>query len=54
MKCTYCDGQGWTSEHDPEDTRREHYEDGDCRSCPVQVQCEKCQATGLALLEEKI
>ena len=45
-KCKICDGDGFTAEHDPTDTRPEHYEQGDCITCPVQVQCENCQGTG--------
>jgi hypothetical protein len=42
MKCKNCDGVGWTAEHAP-------YCLGDCENhgCPYQVQCEKCQGTGI-------
>lgn len=41
--CPECDGCGWYSDHDPSDP----HIDGFCTNCPVQVQCEKCEATGL-------
>ena len=40
--CNHCNGDGWTSEHDPLDP----HENG-CTNCPIQVQCEHCEATGL-------
>jgi len=43
--CPKCNGVGWTSEHDPTDTSEQHYA-GYCTSCPIQVQCEYCEATG--------
>ena len=46
-KCNNCKGDGFTAEHDPNDMRPEHFESGDCQSCPVQVQCDVCHATGL-------
>ncbi len=42
IKCPDCNGDGFTSEHD-----LHPHENGDCQGmCPVQVQCEKCHATG--------
>jgi hypothetical protein len=46
VDCPECHGDGFTSEHDPNDMRPEHIQDGDCRTCPVQVQCEWCEAEG--------
>lgn len=45
VPCPYCNGDGFTSEHN--DMSR-NYETGehDCSQCPIQVQCEKCMATG--------
>jgi len=43
MKCKYCDGKGWTAEHDPNDP---HW-GGVCENCPIQVQCETCKGTGI-------
>jgi len=38
--CPYCHGQGWTEEH--------HYAcQGECFDCPIQEQCDKCEATGI-------
>jgi exosome complex RNA-binding protein Rrp4 len=42
INCPYCKGFGYTSEHDPSDP----HEDGCSGGCPIQVQCEKCEATG--------
>lgn len=42
VKCKVCDGYGFTSEHNPFDP----HIDGQCNSCPIQVQCESCQAQG--------
>ena len=42
IDCPYCKGFGYTSEHDPSDP----HEDGCSGGCPIQIQCEKCQATG--------
>lgn len=41
--CPKCAGQGWTAEHD---SPNRHGEDGECVTCPVQVQCEDCAGTG--------
>jgi RecJ-like exonuclease len=42
LTCPYCQGDGFTSEHD-----RHPHLDGDCSGmCPIQVQCHYCQATG--------
>lgn len=41
-ECPECRGDGLTAEHDPEDP----HENG-CSSCPIQVQCEPCQGTGV-------
>ena len=43
--CGACGGQGWTAEHDIMDNHNP--EDGSCMTCPVQVQCENCMATGI-------
>jgi hypothetical protein len=38
--CPNCQGHGWIEGH--------HYMcDGDCVDCPVQIQCEACEATGI-------
>ena len=43
VKCNLCNGDGYTAEHNPNDP----HEDGCCSgSCPIQVECEKCQGTG--------
>lgn len=42
-KCDICDGNGWYADHDSPSS---HGECGECISCPVQVQCEKCLGTG--------
>jgi hypothetical protein len=41
--CPDCKGDGWTSEHDPNDP----HDNGCSGSCPIQVQCETCHATGI-------
>ena len=41
-KCKHCQGDGWTSEHDPDDP----HINGECAFCPIQVQCHHCRATG--------
>jgi hypothetical protein len=40
--CIFCDGNGFIEDHDPNDP----HEDGQCNSCPVQYQCERCYGTG--------
>ena len=53
MKCNICNGQGWTAEHSP--YQGDHDEDGSCNgSCPIQVQCEYCQGTGINIDPEII
>lgn len=42
--CQKCNRLGYTAEHD---SPSRHGEDGECLSCPIQVQCEECQATGM-------
>ena len=44
QKCDLCTGLGYTAEHDT--SSLDENGDHDCRGCPVQVQCEKCEATG--------
>ena len=45
IKCEKCNGDGWYEDHATGDYS--HDEWGACNgSCPVQVQCEKCEATG--------
>lgn len=48
ITCRMCDGDGWTAEHD-------FGCDGSCRrgTCPIQVQCSWCQATGYEQTEEE-
>lgn len=40
--CRDCNGDGYTSEHDPHDP----HIFGCSGSCPIQVQCEPCHGTG--------
>ena len=46
IKCKICEGSGFLIEkgHDPNDMRPEHLNDGDCITCPVQIQiaCNNC------------
>jgi len=45
IKCPFCNGDGFTSEHDDmsfDRTTGEH----DCHGCPIQVQCHHCEAEG--------
>lgn len=44
-KCKYCNGDGYTSEHDPFDP----HANGECTNCPIQMECEHCRATGKEL-----
>ena len=44
MECPECNGDGFTSEHDSPDT---HGGDGECLTCPIQVQCHYCKASGV-------
>lgn len=44
IECPDCQGHGYTSEHD--DTSFDHEGQHCCSNCPVQAQCETCQATG--------
>ena len=46
-KCIVCGGDGFTSEHDPNDP----HINGQCSFCPIQVQCEACEGTGLVIKE---
>lgn len=39
IECPYCDGQGWTSEHN-------HEPDQPCTDCPIQLPCGYCYADG--------
>jgi hypothetical protein len=44
--CEFCKGAGWTAEHNPDAFA--HDEDGECLGfCPVQVQCNACNGTGI-------
>ena len=43
ITCTECNGTAYYADHD---SPKSHSEDGECVSCPIQVQCEKCQGTG--------
>ena len=45
-KCKHCQGDGWYSDHDSLDN---HGRDGECLTCPIQVQCHNCRATGKEL-----
>ena len=48
MKCPKCSGDGYTAEHD---LPSRHGEYGECVSCPVQVECERCYGTGREIIE---
>lgn len=43
QECTKCRGYGYYADHD---LPTRHGEDGECVSCPIQVQCKVCQGTG--------
>ena len=48
MKCSKCQGEGWTAEHDS--GVYSHDENGNCLgNCPIQVECEYCKGTGIIL-----
>lgn len=49
VSCAKCEGQGWYADH-----ADEHAPDGSCINCPVQVQCEQCQATGKFVALDRI
>lgn len=40
--CPHCEGAGFTAEHDPNDPHI-----NGCSNCPIQVQCETCEGTGI-------
>lgn len=40
--CQFCNGDGYTAEHDPSDP----HIDGQCMYCPIQVECYPCKAVG--------
>ena len=46
VTCPQCDGLGYTAEHDPMDP----HENG-CSNCPIQVQCEHCEGTGIVEID---
>ena len=46
VECPYCNGYGYTDEHDPDSYDNETGEH-DCSNCPIQVPCEDCSALGL-------
>lgn len=43
-KCKVCNGDGYYADHAPMNTHNP--ETGECMICPIQVQCEECEATG--------
>lgn len=47
MVCPNCKGDGWTSEHGPNDP----HENG-CSTCPVQMPCDLCDGTGIVWRED--
>ncbi len=53
-ECKTCGGCGWYKDHDMNDTRTEHYEDGDCQSCPIQVECEECKENGFIIKPRQV
>lgn len=40
IQCPYCDGQGWTAEHNT------HSPEEECNGCPIQLPCGYCYAEG--------
>jgi len=44
LKCSECDGDGFTDGHD---IPQSHSGDGECLSCPVKVDCDICGGTGI-------
>jgi RecJ-like exonuclease len=49
-KCTHCDGHGYTAEHDIPEHHNPYT--GECLTCPIQVQCDECHATGEVIKED--
>ena len=43
VQCEYCQGDGFTAEHDPNDP----HEFGCTGGCPIQVPCHHCEGTGV-------
>lgn len=48
FECPTCKGVGWTAEHS-----HHHGESGECLDCPVQVQCQDCEGTGVISLPDQ-
>ena len=46
--CASCAGQGWTAEHG----NYHNPETGECEECPVQVQCDDCESSGIVPTEK--
>jgi len=44
IQCPYCDGKGWTAEHN-------HQPDEPCKDCPVQMPCGYCYGNGTITTE---
>ncbi len=49
VNCFECNGSGTLPDHD---TPENHGTDGECVSCPVPVQCDRCQASGKVQVPE--
>ena len=48
LKCSKCNGDGWTAEHNP-DAFNPNTGEHECdERCPIQVQCEHCQVKDLS------
>ncbi len=48
-ECKNCGGSGYTSEHNPDDPHTDEQGNsiGCSGNCPIQVECNDCEATGL-------
>ena len=48
IKCPYCDGEGYTPEHNPESNDNGEH---NCNGCPIPVPCSYCYGNGRVTTE---
>ena len=47
IECPQCNGYGYYAGHNTPET----HPDGDCTQCPIQVECDLCEAMGRVTIE---